>query len=165
MNSFIFGCLGTWNARPDLNSREYFNLVDPHSYLSGPYRSATYTDFPAATLLFSDIPLPHLHIACKPIVWVYSTSLTSRFFISLVGAHYLTLSVRFPPFSTLRVCFVRTMSSQNGLKRDSGALDTPPSGSKPTKIRRALAACKNCRKQKTRCDHTGAPCHRCKVLG
>ena len=41
-----------------------------------------------------------------------------------------------------------------------------PQSQKPTKIRRALAACKNCRKQKTRCDHKGgAPCHRCKVLG
>jgi hypothetical protein len=57
------------------------------------------------------------------------------------------------------------MSSQNGLKRDGGQFESPQ-GSKPTKIRRALAACKNCRKQKTRCDHTGgSPCHRCKVLG
>jgi len=57
------------------------------------------------------------------------------------------------------------MSSQNGLKREAQPFETPPSG-KPTKIRRALAACKNCRKQKTRCDHSGgAPCHRCKVLG
>ena len=56
--------------------------------------------------------------------------------------------------------------ASNGLKReanfDSGG---GGGGGKPAKIRRALAACKNCRKQKTRCDHTGgAPCHRCKVL-
>lgn len=56
------------------------------------------------------------------------------------------------------------MASPNGLKREAAPFDTPPSG-RPTKVRRALAACKNCRRQKTRCDHTGAsPCHRCRVL-
>lgn len=57
------------------------------------------------------------------------------------------------------------MSSQNGLKREAQQIE-PQQSNKPAKIRRALAACKNCRKQKTRCDHSGgAPCHRCKVLG
>ena len=65
------------------------------------------------------------------------------------------------------------MSASNGLKREANFDMTPGGGSggggagggKPAKIRRALAACKNCRKQKTRCDHSGgAPCHRCKVL-
>ena len=125
----------------------------------------------AAKLIFSDFSLPPLQTPSKRIATFVSTSLTHRDKLVPVGTDNLTLSVCFP---LLFRCSppghqLFTMSSTNGLKREAAPFDTPPSGNsggKPTKIRRALAACKNCRKQKTRCDHTGgAPCHRCKVLG
>ena len=93
----------------------------------------------------------------------------------LTPVHSLSPELPLPCFARVADCM---MIGPNGLKREATtAFDNPLSaGNAPNsggggggagkKIRRALAACKNCRKQKTRCDHTGgAPCHRCKVLG